>query len=371
MHVRHITTLATTHYAELKLFAMRTQGIVNASCEFDVESLQPTYRLLVGVAGKRNAFAIAKKLGLPNYIIETAKEQISAETLNFEDVLTELEDTRRKAQTQQEENERLRADLQKREKAMRQKEEQFEERRRNLLMQANEEARDILQSAKEEADRAIAAIRKSGKDLDMSDMERTRTQLREKVSAKGGKLAFVPPARQGKKLQLSDLHIGDKVRVLSMGMEGVVTALPDKGGKISVRCGILNSQVAIEDLSLISESYRAPESKNGGKGSSVKRAFSNPNAGYESAEMDFSRSMSISPEINLLGMTTDEALLALDKYLDEARMSHLDSVRVVHGKGTGALRNAVQNYLRKQKWIRSYRAGDFGEGDAGVTIVKL
>ncbi len=373
MHVRHITTLATTHYAELKVFAMRTDGIVNASCEFDVESLQPTYRLLVGVAGKSNAFAIAKKLGLPNYIIETAREQISTETQNFEDILTQLEDTRRKAQDQQEENDRLKADLQAREKALKQKEAQFEDRRRQLLMKANEEARDILQEAKEEADKAIAAIRKSGKDLDLSDMERTRTKLREKASAKGGNLAFIPPSRQGRKLQPGDLHVGDRVQVLSMGMEGVVCAVPDKNGKVSVRCGILNSQVPLSDLSLVDEGHSAGGRRGaaGTKGSSVKRAFSDPNAGSGGTRMDLSRSMSISPEINLLGMTTDEALLVLDKYLDEARLSHLDSVRVVHGKGTGALRNAVQNYLRKQKWIKSYRAGDFGEGDAGVTIVKL
>lgn len=374
MHTRKITTLATTHYAELKLYAMRTEGIVNASCEFDVETLQPTYRLLVGIPGKSNAFAISQKLGLPGYIIETAKEQMSQETRNFEDVLTDLEDTRRRNAKQQEQLDKMKADLERRSRELKQKEDSLEERRRKILDQANEKARNILQDAKDQADSAISAIRKNSKGADMSAMEQTRTSLREKVSAKNRRLQK-PEEKKPRTSQLSpsDLHIGDRVKVLSLGMQGTVTKLPDRQNKVGVQCGIMNSQIPLKDLALIDEETGMTIDSQAKKkaSSALKRAYESRSYAAETSEIDLSRAMNISPEINLLGMTTDEALMALDKYLDDARMSHLDTVRVVHGKGTGALRNAVQNYLRKQSFVRSYRGGDFGEGDAGVTIVNL
>ena len=372
LHVRGITTLATTHYAELKLFAMKTQGIVNASCEFDVETLQPTYRLLVGVPGKSNAFAISKKLGLPEHIIEAAREQLSQETQNMEDILADLEERRLKIEREQEEISALRALIDKEQKQIRNKEKLLDERRDKILEKANEEARDILADAKKKADEAISELRKTGRGGDMASMERTRSALREQVSKKNEKLSRkqeqVP---QGKGLKASDLHVGDKVRVISMGLTGIVTALADSSGKVSVRCGIMNSKAALSDLALIHEdAFGNPVTK--GSRSSMKKAFENAGgAGNKQRDLDFSRNQSISPELNLLGMTTDEALSELDKYLDDARMSHLSSVRIVHGKGTGALRKAVHNYLRKQKWVKKYRLGDFGEGDAGVTIVQL
>ncbi len=371
LHVRGITTLATTHYAELKLFAMKTQGIVNASCEFDVETLQPTYRLLVGVPGKSNAFAIAARLGMPGYIIETAKEQMSQESKDFEELLTDLETSRQKAAKEQAEAERIRADLAKREEQLKKKEAQIEQRRREILDNANEKARNILQDAKDTADHAISQIRKGGGNI--VNLEKTRTNLREKVSAKNRSMQHpAAPTPAHRQLKPSEIHIGDKVKILSMGMEGVVSTLPDKDGKLQVRCGILNSQVSLKDLALIDEEtgMTLQPGSRAGK-SSLKKAFRNPNAGRSTDGLDLSHAMSISPEINLIGMTTDEAVMALDKYLDDARLSHLESVRVVHGKGTGALRSAVHNYLRKQKWVKSYRSGEFGEGDAGVTIVTF
>ena len=375
MHTRKITTLATTHYAELKLYAMRTEGIVNASCEFDIETLQPTYRLLVGIPGKSNAFAISQKLGLPNYIIETAREQMSQETQNFEDVLSELEETRLRNDKAQEEIRRMQADLERRSRELKTREESLEARRQKILDQANEKARNILQDAKDQADSAISALRKNSKGADMTAMEQTRTNLREKVSAKTKRLQKQQQEKQTRTSQLkaSDIHIGDRVRVLSLGMQGTVTKLPDRQDKVGVQCGIMNSQIALKDLALIDEETGMTIDSRAKKrtASALKRAYENQPGRMEAGGMDLSRAMNISSEINLLGMTTDEAIMALDKYLDDARMSHLDKVRVVHGKGTGALRNAVQNYLRKQTWVRSYRAGDFGEGDAGVTIVTL
>ena len=385
-HVRHIRTLATTHYAELKAYAMRTEGIVNASCEFNVETLQPTYRLMVGIPGKSNAFAISQKLGLPNYIIETAKEQLSQEAQNFEDLLSDLERARQQLRAEQEESARMRAALEKDRKILKDKEKQFEKRREELLQKANEDARDILAKAKEDADQAISDLRKaaqSGRGGDLSSMERTRTALRSKVNEKNASIKFKkePAAPAGKKVRASDLHVGDKVRVVSMGLTGTVSALPDRNGKVSVRCGILQSKVDLSDLRLVAEdafgnTLDAFGNPVGGSekrsGSAIKRAFRDADKASSSGkEMDLSHSSTVSPELNLLGMTTDDAIWNLDKYLDEARVSHLQSVRIVHGKGTGALRNAVHQYLRKQKWIKSFRLGDFGEGDAGVTIVTL
>ena len=380
-HIRHIRTLATTHYAELKAYAMRTDGIVNASCEFNVETLQPTYRLMVGIPGKSNAFAISQKLGLPGYIIETAKEQLSQDAQNFEDLLSDLEKTRQQLRAEKEESARIRASLDKERKALRDRELQFEKRREELLEKANMDARVILEKAKEEADQAISDLRKAAqngkKTGDLSSMERTRTALRNKVNEKASKLSArkESSAPAGKKLKASDLHIGDRVRVVSMGLTGTVSALPDSNGKVNVRCGILQSKVDLSDLQLIAEDAFGNPAGAGASsrsGSAIKRAFRDADRAASSGrEMDLSRGSAVSPELNLLGLTTDDAIYKLDKYLDEARVSHLQSVRIVHGKGTGALRNAVHQYLRKQKGIKSFRLGDFGEGDAGVTIITL
>ena len=371
LHERGIRAMATTHYSELKVYAMNTPGVINASCEFNVETLQPTYKLLIGVPGKSNAFAISKKLGLSEEIIEAAREQLSQETRNMEDILADLEEKRIKIQREQEEISALRQSIAREQKQLQNKEKLLEDRRQKILEKANEEARDILADAKKTADAAISELRKTGRGGDMASMERTRSALREQVVKKNEKLARVQEEAPSGKLKASDLHVGDKVRVISMGLTGVVTALPDASEKVGVRCGIMNSKAALSDLALIEEdAFGNPVKKN--TRSSMKKAFENAGgAGNRQRDLDFSRNQAISPELNLLGRTTDEALNELDKYLDDARMSHLTSVRIVHGKGTGALRKAVHNYLRKQKWVKSFRLGNFGEGDAGVTIVTL
>ena len=391
MHTRKITTLATTHYAELKLYAMRTDGIVNASCEFDVETLQPTYRLLIGVPGKSNAFAISQKLGLPGYIIETAKEQLSQETKNYEEVLTQLDEARQQAQKEREEADRRAAELDRREAALAAKEAGIEEKRRRVLDQANEKARNILQDAKEQADSAIAQVRKSGQNADVAAMEQTRTALREKVAAKDRKLSHPQKAEkppEARPLTAAQVRVGQRVLVRSMDMEGTVTKLPDRQGRVAVQIGIMNSLLPLSDLLQVPDVPRSAGSSPRGRSNDAARGHSGSSAGgsgkgtgslrgaigslsSSKSDVDLSRAMTISSELNLIGMTVDEAIPELDKYLDEARMSHLTSVRIVHGKGTGALRNAVHNYLRRQKWVRSFRAGAYGEGDAGVTIVEL
>ena len=373
LHASGVCTLATTHYSELKVYAMRTEGVTNASCEFDVETLRPTYKLLVGVPGRSNAFAISRKLGLPDYIIDAAREQLSQETKSFEDLLSELEESRMRVLRQQEEMDRREKALESREKTLADKEKHLDDRRQEILQKADLEAREILKEAKKTADQAIASLRKTGKGGDLSDMERTRTALRGEIDKKNEKLSYKTeePAADTRRLKASDLHVGDKVKVLSMGLTGIVTALPDRNGKVNIRCGIMNSQADLKDLALIEEDAYGNPVKKAPK-SGVKRAFMNAGGSSLSGkEMDLSKGQSVSAELNLLGKTTDEAVMELDKYLDEARMAHLSTVRIVHGKGTGALRKAVQQYLRRQKWIKSYRSGDFGEGDAGVTIVNL
>ena len=371
MHARGIRTLATTHYSELKVYALRTDGIVNASCQFDVETLQPTYHLSIGVPGKSNAFAISRKLGLPEDIIESAREQLSQETQSFEDVLSDLETSRRQAESLTLQTKRLREELEKKEAELRKREKRLEEEREAILRRANEEARDILQEAKQTADQAISDLRKMGGQGDMSAMERTRSSLREGVSGKNKKLSRKKEEPQPLKSRLrpEDLHVGDKVRIISMGLTGVVVQAP-RGNKVKVQCGIMVSQARVDDLVLIHEdAFGQPVAEQRGR-SSMKKAFA-MQEGKEARQIDLSGSASMRPELMLLGMTTDEAIRELDKYLDEARMAHLESVRIVHGKGTGALRKAVQQYLRKAKGIVSFRAGEFGEGDAGVTIVVL
>lgn len=370
LHTRKITTLATTHYAELKLFASRTKGVINASCEFDVETLQPTYKLLVGVPGKSNAFAISKKLGLPGYIIETAKEQLSQETQNYEDVLSKLEKERQNLDKEKEASAKKKTELDRREAKLKQQEKEIQAQKQKILDEANEKARNILQDAKNQADSAISSLRKSSQKSDVSSMEHTRTSLREKVATKNEKLTHVEKKPKTKALRPQDLHLGDQVFVLSMKMEASVTRLPDRQNRVGVQIGIMNSVVPLSDLALVSREEEKEQHGSSDK-NAARRIRKQEEFRAETKEVDLSRISHISPELNLLGMTVDEALIALDKYLDDARMSHLDSVRIVHGKGTGALRNAVQNYLRKQTWIRSFRTGEFGEGDSGVTIVEL
>lgn len=378
MHTRGIRTLATTHYSELKIYAMRTDGVMNASCEFDVDSLQPTYRLIMGIAGKSNAFAISKRLGIPNYIIETAREQMSTETKDFEDLLTELDTERTKAEKERREVEAMRAELDKREKALTDREKQMNEKRTEIIRRANESARDILANAKKEADEAISDIRRGmvkGGTPDTADLEKVRSSLREKVTRKEMKISAAtrPDAdeRTGRRVKADELKVGDRVRIIKMGLTGTVQTLPDGRGNLSVLCGMIHTKVNVKDL-VWDEAPAAPQAKFGAPAGSSRAQRLETARRSESVEMDFSRVAGISAECNLLGQTTDEAILTLDKYLDDARMAHLDKVRVVHGKGTGALRKAVWEYLRTHKsFIRSYRMGEFGEGDAGVTIVEL
>lgn len=356
LHERGIRTMATTHYSELKVYALTTPGVENACCEFDVETLRPTYHLLIGIPGKSNAFAIAGKLGLPSYIIEEAKRHLSEQDESFEDLLADLETSRRTIEKEQDEIAAYRRELERLKHEASQKQKRLDEQKERILREANEKAHAILAEAKDVADETIRNFHKFGKEnISAADMERERERLRKKMNstATGMSQEAKKPKKQHKP---GDFRLGESVRVLSMNLNGTVGSLPDSKGNVTVQMGILRSQVHISDLEIIEDTpaYSAKQMHKTGKG-----------------KMKMGKAFSVSPEINLLGKTVDEAVAELDKYLDDASLAHLSTVRVVHGKGTGALRTGIHNYLKRQKRVKSYRLGAFGEGDAGVTIVEL
>lgn len=355
LHKQHIFTMATTHYSELKLYALSADGVENASCEFDVETLSPTYRLLIGIPGKSNAFAISQKLGLSADIIGHAKEQLSNEDQHFEDVLANLEKNRLTIEKEQAEIDAYKKEITELKEQLQKKQEKTDAARDRILKEANEEARDILQKAKDVADETIRNFHKYGNATPMKEMEKQRQKVGKEVAKKNAKLSIQPQAKPVGTLTAKDLTLGQKVKVHSLGVEGYVTSLPDGKGNLFVQCGIIKSKVNIRDLSLSQEEEITIPTRLRSQSSKIK----------------MSKSLSVSTEINLLGMTCDEAISALDKYLDDAYVAHLPSVRIVHGKGTGALRKAVSDHLRRQSYIKSFRLGEFGEGDAGVTIAEF
>ena len=358
LHRRGIRTMATTHYSELKVFALSTPGVENGCCEFDVETLRPTYRLLIGVPGKSNAFAISEKLGLPDYIIQEAREQISQEEESFEDVIAGLENSRTALEQERETIEKYRLEIEERKTRLERKEDRLENSRDAILAKAREEAQAILREAKEYADETIRKYNRLGSAAGSTkEMEQERTRLREKMSALEKKASKAKEKGPKKELSAKDLRIGDGVRVLSMNLKGTVSTLPDAKGNLFVQMGILRSQVNLKDLEKLPEESASPAA-----------SFRKQTGG---SKLKMSKSASVHTEINLLGKTTDEALVELDKYLDDAYLAHLPSVRIVHGKGTGALRKAVHQYLRRQKHVASFRLGEFGEGDSGVTIAEF
>jgi DNA mismatch repair protein MutS2 len=363
LHNMKCRTMATTHYSELKVFALTSPGVENASCEFNVETLQPTYRLLIGVPGKSNAFAISKKLGLPDYIIDEAKTHLEAKDETFEDLLTHLEQNRVTIEKERMEIESYKREIEQLKSRITQKEERLDERRDKMIQAAKEEAQKILRDAKDTADQTIRQINKLTSDSGISkQLEAERSRLRSSLQNVDSSLSIRKESKQPqKKIDPKKLKLGDGVRVLSMNLNGTVSSLPNSKGDLYVQMGILRSLVNIKDLELLHE-----QSITGSGVGNEKRK-----TGSGSSSTRVSKSFSISPEVNLIGMTTDEAIPQLDKYLDDAYLAHLPQVRVVHGRGTGALKNAVHKHLKRLKYVKEFRLGVFGEGDTGVTIVTF
>ncbi len=356
LHERGIRTMATTHYSELKVYALTTPGVENACCEFDVETLRPTYHLLIGIPGKSNAFAIAGKLGLPGHIIEDARSRLTDQEESFEDLLTDLEAGRKTIEKEQAEAKASRLELERLKTEIEGQKKRLEEQKERIIREAHEKAHAILAEAKETADETMRNFHKFGKEsISAAEMEKERERIRKKMeeAKKGMKQE---PRKPKKAHKPEDFKPGESVRVLSMNLTGTVSQAPDSKGNVTVQMGILRSQVHISDLEIIEEqpSYLKKTARQTGRG-----------------KVGMSKSLSVSHEINLLGKTVDEAVALLDKYLDDASLAHLNDVRIVHGKGTGALRTGIHNYLRRQKHVKSFRLGAFGEGDAGVTIAEL
>ena len=357
LHDRGIRTMATTHYSELKIYALSTSFVENACCEFSVETLQPTYRLLIGIPGKSNAFAISSKLGLSDEIIAAAKEQISKEDESFEDVIADLEQSRITIEKEQKEIAEYKERIRTLQEQLKAKNEKIDKAKDKILREANEKAREILQEAKEVADETIRDFNKLDAGTDIKALEKKRQKVRDKIAEKNDKLALKTNTNTPKQKTLdpAKLKKGDSVKVISMGLKGTVSTLPDSKGNLFVQCGIMRTSVNIRDLAYAEEvTITTPTLQRTGSG-----------------KIKMSKSMSVSTEINLLGKTVDEAISALDKYLDDAYLAHLPSVRVVHGKGTGALRSAVHGHLKRLKYVKEFRLGEYGEGDAGVTIVTF
>ena len=354
LHRQGIRAMATTHYSELKVYALSTEGVENACCEFDVESLRPTYRLLIGIPGKSNAFAISSRLGLEDFLIEDAKKRINAQDVSFEDMMAELQDSRVKLLNEQEEIARYKSEIRTLRDALQKKQDRIDERKEKILSDAAAQANAILQEAKDYADETMKNFHKFGKaSISVKDMEAERARLREKIKENDSRTAKAAP-KPKKKLKAAALHIGDRVRVLSLNLEGTVSTLPNPKGDLFVQMGILRSQVNINDLEYIGEAENLQKGMTTGGG-----------------KLRMSKSAAVSTEINLIGMTVDEAIAHLDKYLDDAYLAHVPNVRIVHGKGTGALRTAVHQYLKRCKHVKTFRLGTFGEGDAGVTIAEF
>ncbi len=356
LHKLRVTTVATTHYSELKIFALSTEGVQNACCEFDVATLAPTYRLLIGIPGKSNAFAISGKLGLPQYIIDDAKKSLASEDVAFEDVISDLEKSRVTIEREKLELEEYKKEVEDLKNQLKAKNERLDERSDNILQKAREEASAILREAKETADDAIRKLNKANAaGMSVTELKKQRQRIKDNINKvdKGRAIKSQAPARQHK---ASDFHIGDRVHVASLNLDGTVHTLPNQKGELNVTIGIMNYNVNMSDLTIIEEA-------------SEMRKLKQKSSGIGKLKM--SKTASISPEINLIGMTSDEAIMTLDKYLDDAFLSHISPVRIVHGKGSGILRNAVHNYLKRQKHVKSFRLGSFGEGDYGVTIVEF
>lgn len=352
---REVTTMATTHYSELKVFALSTEGACNASCEFNVETLSPTYRLLIGIPGKSNAFAISSKLGLPNFMIEDAKKFIDANDQSFEDLISDLESSRTIIEKERLEIEAYKAEVSKLKEKLEAKQDNLAKQKERILRDANEQARKILQDAKDYADQTIRDMNKlaAGKVDNMKEMEKKRSAVRDKLSKTDERLTL--KKEQAKKNRPEDFHPGDTVRVLSMNLKGTITGKPNSKGQVAVQMGILKSMVNLSDLELLDEEViKAPTLKKTGAG-----------------KIKMSKSASISTSLNIIGKTVDEAMPEVDKYLDDAYLAHLTQVTIIHGRGTGKLRTAVHNKLKKCRYVKSYRLGTFGEGETGVTIVDF
>jgi DNA mismatch repair protein MutS2 len=353
---RGAITVATTHYSQLKVYALTTKYVENACCEFNVETLQPTYRLLIGVPGKSNAFAISKRLGLREDVIERAKEFLTREDIKFEDMLQSIEKNLNQTESEKQMAQRYRLEAEKLKKEIEEKKEKLNKSREQLIKEAREEARKILLEAKRESEEIISEMKRlekeSQNDLRQKKAEEMRLKLKNKVDDVEEKLSSELIKRNKSSKPPKNLKPGDTVLIVNLNKKATVIAPPDKDGEVLVQAGIMKINVHISTLELVDEQK-----------SEMRRSGM--------SEIGASKAKNISTEIDLRGYNLDEALDKVDKYLDDAIIAGLREVSIIHGKGTGVLRSGIQKYLKSNPRLKSFRLGRYGEGESGVTIVEL
>lgn len=348
---RGSSIMASTHYSELKVYALNTEGVENASCEFDVETLRPTYRILIGVPGKSNAFAISQKLGLPMDIISEARKHISSDAISFEDLITKLETDRIALEKSRLEIEKKEREISSLKSSYDKSLEKINSQKEKLLEKARQEAQSILEEAKETADSTIRNINKIASGLGApleKERDRLRNSIKENESKNKKNIVKSSPAKK-----VESVNIGDSVFIHSLNLKGTVSTLPNDKGILTVQTGIISSKVNINDLELLDE-------KND---NTLKRTATRRSQGL--------KSLHISPEVNLIGMNVDEACSVLDKYLDDALLAHLEYVRIIHGRGSGALQKGIHAYLKRQSFVKSFKLAEFDDGGNAVTIVRF
>lgn len=359
LYSRQVLTIATTHYSELKVYALATKGVENASQEFDVRTLRPTYKLLIGVPGKSNAFAISKRLGLSDDIIDEAKNLLEGKEIRFEDLITDLEMNKKQALYEKEKAERFRVEAEKLQNEVQIQKDKVSSQKERILKEAKEEAYAILYAAKQDADTIIKDMNqlvKSSKALSSSDLEKNRSQLRSALTDLEAKI--VSPSNKQKTVSPKSVKKGDTVYIHSLDQSGTVLSAPNNKGELQVQLGIMQTKINISDITL--EQNKSME---------LTPSKRTPRA--QGKKMDLSKSLSMSTELDVRGTTSDEAMTLVEKYLDDAYLSHLPQVTIIHGKGTGALRIAIHSQLKKIKYVKTFRLGVYGEGENGVTIVEL
>ncbi len=348
--------VATTHYAELKLYAMRTKGVINASCEFDVETLRPTYRLLIGIPGKSNAFAISRKLGLSEEILKEADDLVDKSDKNFEDVLSQLEQQRQQMESARQEAERLRQETAKIKQQSEEYQAQLRKEKEKAMESARKEAQYIIEEARAAANLAseeLKAMRKQLSDSgDVTGINQRQSELRRNLNEVEDKLRAAQPKKE-RPHPTRGILVGDTVELLKLGTKASVIGI-NKDGSYQLQAGILKMSAKPEEVYLL-------EQENPYKGKA-------PHPKHSGREMKLT---AMPTEVDLRGMDAVEAICVLDRYLDEAMRSNVNQVRIIHGKGTGTLRAAVQQALKKNKYVKKFRLGQYGEGEDGVTIAEF
>jgi DNA mismatch repair protein MutS2 len=364
-HLRkqQIRTVATTHYSELKLYALSTENVENASCEFDVESLRPTYRLLIGIPGKSNAFAISMKLGLSEYLIEEAKAFLHKENVKMEDILVDLEQSKKLAEIESQRAKSFRDEAEKLREDIKKEKQKIDNARKKILERTELKAKEILKEAENETDKILKQVRTEARKaqviIDEKGLQNVKKNMNQTVEEQGNKISKASGRKNTVAKKLKTVEVGDEVMVTSLMQKGEVIEPLDHNGNVVVRLGIMPMKVHLSNLQKVDEPAKQ------------EKKTAQPKHSKGAVSYQISKTSTISPEVDVRGLMVDEAVQVVDKYLDDAYLSGLKQVTIIHGKGTGALRAGITAMLRRHPHIEGHRPGVYGEGEMGVTIVTI